>query len=409
MVVALDAPRSVVAQLAEFVAGLEPDEVEPSEAVELFAVFAELSRLGSAGQILLAPRVAESDSWRRAGHGSAASWMARASGTPTGEAITALETAQRLEALPATRDALRRGSLSGPQVREISAAATTDPEAEAELLEVADGCSVESLRGFCRQVTSVAGSAAAEQERYARVRRSRFLRHRSGPDGAVRGEFMLAPEAGARFVASLEQRADELSAEEADEADATNDPATTRSARRADALVDLVTHGVVGPGSTHSDGPPGRGVPATIVHLRVDATALRRGYVEHGEVCEIPDVGPVPVATARSLIPEAFLELLVTDGDDIVSVCHAGWGVPQHVRDALVDRDPRCAVPGCNLAVGLEVTTVDTPGADDLPMAFTRLARICGYHNFMKAYQGFTLRGGPVKWAWDPPPGYDSS
>lgn len=408
MTMVLESPRAAVAEIADFVARLAPEDIAPARAAELFEAFAELTRLGSAAQVLLAPLVAESDTWRRAGHGSAASWMARATGTPTGDAVATLETAERLESLPRTEAALRRGALSVPQLHAITSAATTDPAAEVELLDVAGTCGLEGLRGFCRQVKAVAGSAAAEMERYESVRRARFLHHRSGPDGAVRGEFSLAPDAGARFLASLEARAGELVA------------AARRGGRRdsvsacaADALVDLVTRGA-GPATTPEGAHP-LGATATshdsgttIVHLHVDATALRRGHVERGEVCEIPGVGPVPVATARALIPGSFFELLVADGFDVVSVCHAGWGVPEHVRDALVGRDPRCVVPECHVAWDLEIVQVDTPEADGEPMALARLARVCAYHDALKTYEGYTLTGGPVRWEWNPPSELDT-
>lgn len=231
-------PKRAVADITAYLARLEPDRVTTSQASELFGLFAELTRLGSAGQVLLAARVRESDAWKNEGHRSAASWVAQATGTGLGDAIATLETAERLEFLPQTTEALRNGTLSAPQVREIAAAAAARPSAEAELLEAASTCTLKGLKDRCRRVRAVAGSAAAENERYEAVRNGRFFRHWSDPDGGFRGEFKLTPDAGARLLSSLELRTNELF-DEARKAGNREAPA----AYAADALVELVTRG----------------------------------------------------------------------------------------------------------------------------------------------------------------------
>jgi hypothetical protein len=129
-----EVPRRAVNEIAAYLADLEPERITTTQATELFGLFAELTRLGSAGQVLLTPRVAQSDAWKNEGHRSAASWVARATGTGLGDAIATLETAERLQSLPRTTEALRNGTLSGAQVREIAAAASNRPAAELELL-----------------------------------------------------------------------------------------------------------------------------------------------------------------------------------------------------------------------------------------------------------------------------------
>ena len=385
-----------MSDVAAYLAQLEPERITSAQAAELFGLFAELTRLGSAGQVLLTPRVAQSDAWKREGHRSAASWVAKATGTGLGDAVATVETAERLQALPETTEALRNGTLSVSQVREIAAAAATRPSAERELLEAATTCTLKGLKDRCRRVRAAAGSADAENARYEAVRKSRFFRHWSDPDGAFRGEFKLTPDDGARMLSSLEMRANELF-DQARKAENRESPATYA----ADALVDLVTRRSV-------VGTPKAGGSSAVVHLRVDASALRRGYVEDGEVCEIPGVGPVPVSTARGLLSEAFLKVMVTDGVDVLSVCHVGRGVSAHVRSALDERDPTCVVPGCEVAMGLEIDHWQTAYADGGPTALSNLARLCHFHHAMKTYRGFELGGGPGKWEWEPPAELDS-
>jgi len=307
-----EVPRRAVSDISAYLARLEPERITSAQATELFGLFAELTRLGSAGQVLLGPRVAQSDAWKGEGHRSAASWVAKKTGTGLGDAIATLETAERLRSLPRTTEALRNGTLSGPQVREIAAAAVSHPSAEDELLEAASTGTLKGLKDLSRRVLAAAGSTQAENARYEAVRKSRFFRHWSDSDGAFRGEFKLTPDAGAMMLASLDVRANELF-DRARKSENHESPA----AYAADALVDLVTRS--------SEGGNGKSGGSVVVHLRVDAAALRRGHVEGGELCEIAGVGPVPVSTARSLLPESFLKIVVVDGS-MSSRC-ATWAV----------------------------------------------------------------------------------
>jgi Domain of unknown function (DUF222) len=392
---AFDVPRRAIEEIAAYLARLEPERITSAQAAELFGLFAELTRLASAGQVLLTPRVAESDTWMKEGHRSPESWMAKETGTGLGDAIATAETAQRLRALPKTTDALRRGALSAPQVREIAAAAAGSPSAEDELLEAATTGTLKGLKDRCRRVRATAGSAQAENARYEAIRKSRYFRHWSDGEGAFRGEFKLTPDDGARMLASLEVRANQLF-DTARQAGDREPPA----AYAADALVELVTRA---PG-----GATGRSTGDAVVHLRVDAGALRRGHVEGGEMCEIAGVGAVPVSTARQMLPESFLKILVVDGVDVLSVCHVGRAVPAHVRSAVEERDRVCVVPDCDVAMGLEIDHWQTDFADGGPTVLANLARLCHYHHSMKTHRGFTLKGGPGKWEWQPPPDFDS-
>src|SRR5438132_1416613 len=59
---------------------------------------------------------------------------------------------------------------------------------------------------------------------------------------------------------------------------------------------------------------PGRRGPKVMVQVRVDHAAWVRGHTEAGEVCEIPEAGPIPVATARALASDSILSAVVTKG-----------------------------------------------------------------------------------------------
>lgn len=72
------------------------------------------------------------------------------------------------------------------------------------------------------------------------------------------------------------------------------------------------------------DDEPSRRSPGATVHVVVDHGALTRGSLMDGETCEVPGIGPIPVATARALAEDAYLAALVTDGTDIKAVSHLG-------------------------------------------------------------------------------------
>jgi hypothetical protein len=284
--------------------------------------------------------------WRREGYRSVAAWMAAKTGTPVGSAVATLEMAKLFGDLPVLAAAFRDGLLSEVQAREIADVVSEVPEAEAQLVEAAGKLTLRALRDECQRVEAAA--LIDEEERHRRVHKHRHVR------GWVR-----------------------------------------RGAHAVDALVDLL-----GPDGA---GPAG---PGTIVPVVVDYDALVRGHTVSGERCEIPGVGPVPVSVARAMSEDAILKVLVTKGVDVVTVAHAGYTIPAHLRLALEVRDPTCIVPGCDFRWNLEI---------DHRNSFSRtrvtkledLARLCRWHHYQKTFLGYTYRGGPGTWEWLPPENRD--
>jgi hypothetical protein len=83
------------------------------------------------------------------------------------------------------------------------------------------------------------------------------------------------------------------------------------------------------------------------VKMTVDEVAVRRGYVEPGERCEIDGYGPVPVAIARVLLQDASVSLLVRDGSDIIATTRAKRTIPRGLRRRLEHRYPVCGNHDC--------------------------------------------------------------
>ncbi len=185
------------------VRGLEPEKLACSDAAVLFDVFSALERAAVAGKTLLAPRAADSGVWKTKGHRSPAAWVAEVTGSGLGEAIGMLETAQRLQELPETTAAFRRGELSAPQVREIATTAAGNPSTEGELLAAAGRNGLKGLKEHCGRVRARSAGEAAARARYEEIRKSRFLRTWTDQDGAGRVEAKLAPDDMGRFMSAI--------------------------------------------------------------------------------------------------------------------------------------------------------------------------------------------------------------
>ena len=269
--------------LADELANADPDRVTTSQAAEIVTMCGEVERFVLATKVLFSNRAAQGITWRDEGHRSAASWMAETSGTGIGDAINAIETSVALQSLPETTEALRRGELSGPQLKIIAGAAAENPRTETELLKAAAEQSLKGLKEQAAQVRAVVGSAEQEKARYAAIHAARYVRHWADPDGAFRLDAKLTPVDGAKLLSALKKEAD-FRFEAARKAEQHENP----SAYSADALVALVT------GEAAAVPKDGRRSPtpgATVV-IRVDARALRRGYAKEGETCLIPGWAP---------------------------------------------------------------------------------------------------------------------
>jgi hypothetical protein len=356
------------------------------EAARLVALFTEAERVMAAGRTLAVRQVEESNVWQRAGHRTAAAWVASTIGAPVGQAIGVLETARRLEGLPSTREAFRAGLLSEAQAREISDAASTDPRSERQLLDTARTESLRTLQEQCRRVRAAA--ASDERDAYEALRRRRYFRHWTEGDGAVRLDARLTPDAGAAVIAAVEARQERILAQ-ARRCGRRESPA----AYAADALVELARPS----GSDRSAGP------RAMVHVLVDHEALRSGRASVDQRCEIPGIGRIPAATARALTSDAIIKAVVTKGSDVQEVVHLGRTVPAHVRTALEVRDPVCVVPGCDVRTHLEIDHYRIPWADGGGTEMNNLARLCHWHHHLKTHCGYRLDGGPGGWIWQTP------
>ena len=370
----------VLGELEQISQELVPRTFDAQRAVALFGDAARAERLCSAIKARLARRIEETKLWRDSGHRSAAHWVAEATGETVGAASRALETARALEQLPETNAAFRAGELSGTQAAEIAGAAGAVPHAERELLETAAETSVKGLRDRCRQVR--AGAEADDRAWARRLHVERKAHEWTDPDGAYRIEARLTPDAGARFSSAWKAHVDRIFCDA--RRAGRREP---RAAYAADALVALASEGPCKP---------------VEVRVTVDSAALARGHTTAGERCEIDRVGPVPVTTARALLDDASVAVMVSDGDDITAVSSPKRTIPAKLRRALEARYPSCGVKSCANDQFLEVDHV-IPIEEHGETNILNTWRICSHHHDLKTYGGWRVVGEPGTWDLVPP------
>jgi hypothetical protein len=368
-----------------------------------------------------------------------------------------LRTARHLRSLPGTEEAVREGRLSGEQVAVIADAAAARPEAERSLLDAAGRQPLGTLKLNCRRVLATSDD---QRTSYDNVRKSRYFRHWIEGSGAIRIDGRFTPDAGAALIAAVKSQADKLESDarragitesrQSIEADAlvqlTRGTASSQSARGngtaagdgkgigtkasrgADISDDEIStndtsddHGEIrgaaedARSAPHPISPIGETVgtvgervtgPTAMVHVRVDHAALVRGHVEVGETCEIPGVGPIPVEVAEALAVDSILSVLVTDGVDVTTVAHSGRSIPTALKRALLERDPTCVIPGCEVRTDLEIDHV-VPYSQGGVASLENLVRLCHWHHYLKTHHRYRIRPGEVgesKWMWEPPP-----
>jgi hypothetical protein len=444
--------RDQLTGLAGLVEQFEPDRYRGEDARVLTELFAWGEKLCATGRALAAARVADTGSWQTSGEPDAASWLARLSGQTPAQAAGAIRTARRFRTQPDLDAAARAGRLSDAQQVAVGAAAAGAPHTTGELLDRAGVDTLAGLQQRSRQIRLGASSADEESARYRRCHQARYLRVWTDDNGTGRLSGSFTPDALAEIRAALApfqhqiftaaRRAGTRERRECHTADAlvamaraathqapaphtTNNPTTrSDSAGGADPAggapaepgpdVPFPLPGSprgAGPGTVLPGSPPPAGAepglpdrgrrPATII-VRIDHAALIRGWRHADECCEIDGIGPVPVATVRAMMTDAFLAAVVTDGTDVRSVAHLGRAVTATQRTALIARDPQCVIPGCHTRHDLEIDHVQN-WATTKTTTLDNLARLCHHHHALKTYEGWQLHGPPGHWTWHPP------
>jgi len=342
--------------------------------------WARISHAADAAMALAAARLASCSLPASTGARDAADLVAKTTGVTSAAAKDAIARGSGLASHDKTRAAATNGELSVAQTSAITDAIAVNGGAEAGLLLAAARSSVGELRHAC--AAKKAEKQDLEQiER--RIHAARCVRRWRDAEGAehlhatgTKRDLALVDQALKRGTDEQFTRARHAGVREPLEAYA------------FDALVAMASAVIEGPADVSNRRDPIR----NLAILRLDVGPLVRGRVRPGETCEIAGLGPVSVATAREMLGESILKLVLTNGVEVRSVTHLGRGPNTAQKVALLWEQPVCAREGCGRRARLEYDHID--GAEYRKTRHTRvdeLTPLCDPDHDLKTYQGWAL------------------
>ena len=311
----------------------------------------------------------ERDCALRWGYARTTDWLVAVCGTDRRTAREYVRVAKRLISWRRVAEALALRRLSYTQVREITRA--EESEDEARLLSFALGRTTRQIEQHVRQLRS---SRCADLDAANHGRAKRSFQYFHDEIGSVRFFGRVPADQGAALIEAIETAAEDLDGTPDDPSCRPGRSRPPLSARRADALVDLVTGG----GAT------------TQVVLHADPEALactaERAEQRAGKVLYLRDGPAIPSALARRLACDCRVSF------DDLNHGRAQRLVSARQRAALELRDGRvCAFPGCDRTHGLQahhLTHWIHGGRTDLD----NLALLCTAHHHLLHEGRFTAR-----------------
>ena len=343
---------------------------------------------------MAANQVAEAGAWFRIPYKSPAHYAAAREAKPVNDAARLMNSVEAMKQLPHVEAAYRRGALNDEQAQQVVSAASTSPDQQEYLLQVAEN---EALIEFQRECARVRSAALSEEQRQKNAHSRRFLHNWVDFDGAFRLSGRFTTEAGAEILSALEpfrQQVADRSSRRGRRGKIGN------GAAMADALIELAKHPAREAETRSAPAPGGDS-------RHVDLAALDRGYLLAGEVCEVHRVGPVTVETVRKWMSQADAQLnaIIYEDGRLKDVHRIGrTTIPAKVMTALTARDRYCVVPGCGEIYDLQIDHV-IPVERDGPTTLYNLCRICTWHHYLKAQHGYILRRRLGHWLFESPGG----
>ena len=372
---------------------LDPKSLDKDQANELFEEFVLIERLGAAGKSLAGLQAADTKAWWI--HRSPAHYMADKSKCTVNHAAYLLDAVEDMQHLPETEKAFKSGALTEMQAIEVVSAAMMDNASEQYLLELAE---LESMARLHEQASRVRAAAMSEEEKTRRAHKRRELRHWTDIEGVFRLAARMTSESGAVVMACLQPFLQEITRK------AAKDKVKERAAAQlADALVAMAEKSRCVPPDAFRPGP------GAVVHLRLDYAAIERGYLEQGDICEVPGIGPIPLKAAKAFLGDSYRVGILMNGEDIRSVKGLGHSIPDRLRRGVYERDNlRCVVPGCSTDYcGHQIDHVEEVEKGG-PTKLYNLALLCRWHHSLKTHHGYRLQHYRHRWIWlgpnDPPP-----
>jgi hypothetical protein len=401
--------------------GSDPDVID--DLGDEIAMLAAHIHAGTHRLLALLARFDRLRGWEPAGHQSCAHWLSFRTGLDLGTAREHVRVARALEELPKTGSAMARGELSFSQVRALTRVA--EAETEADLLDLATGCTTAQLERMVRAWKK--GSRADEAEWERERHRSRAFSVFPDDDGMYAVQGRLDPEVGALLMRAVEAASDALyrerrwTLEEAGDAAHPVAPVVTldtkreAAQRRADA-VGLLAERALATGFGASDADPveaqsepgprseleapisGTRAERYQVVLHVDPDTLAKD-TESGR-SELEDGTRVSAETSRRLSCDtSVVRLTRSDGGSsgsgnghrapALNVGRRTRTISPALRRALDVRDRGCRFPGCGLRFTEAHHVVHWADGGETSLENTLL--LCRYHHRLVHEEGWTI------------------
>lgn len=428
--------RAIKAHLAALAKDFDPDALTVAQAAEAITLLAAIEKAAAGLRLLLSRRVDNESLFGESGDRSAAEWLARQTGQSTGDAARDLECSRRLRELPDAADAVRNGEFSSDQAKSLADGASADPAAEQELLDTAR---TGSLGELARKAKARKAAALGDDDARARAaQKNRSFTGGTNELGEGWGRFNGPAHLTARLNAQIKpfielafakarregrrERADALAFDafmayaglldldlDAEPGTSTHPEAPNTGTGRDDDGSDNAASGPApaptGPTPPASAPAPSPRAPiradARII-MRVDLPALRRGHTLPGELCDIHGYGPVSIADLKALLPDAAIDVVLTNGRDVFNVTHLGRHTTAHQQVVLDLLNFGCTRQGCPATRHLQVDH----RIDWHKIQVTELANLdwlCPHDHRLKTHEGWQLEPGIGKRPLRPP------
>lgn len=321
-------------------------------------------------------RVGELDrreAWKSWECRSMAHWLSWKCGVGLRAAHDQVRVARALEALPAITEAFAAGTISYSKVRALVRVAT--PESDADLVDLArcgTAAHIERIVAGYEQVRRLCdGDLAAAQVT------ARGIWVETLADGTVELRVRLTPDTAVAVLAEVDARAAEMGPPTA------GDEREPFSARRADALVEIVT-------AARAERTGAPTVCDIVVHA--DLETLSDGVPGR---CESSDGTGFSMQTLQRLACDGRVQLIVEREGRTIDVGRSTRKIPAALRRALAERDEgRCRWPGCESRFGVEIHHLVywTHGG---PTDRSNLVSLCWRHHRSVHERGWHLSGDP--------------
>lgn len=321
----------------------------------------------------------------RTGQRQARQHLAAATGVGIGRAGARIDAARKISSCPEADAAARGGQLSDDQALLLSDAIADNPDCAGRLV---DKARTASLRELADEVARARAEDRDQEQRRQAVRAARSLRSWTNSDGTWHMHAEGLPEDGARVMAAIRREVDTIF----------RDARAHGRHEKAEAYAFDGLAALAGGNGTKKG-------PRTDILVRVDLSALLRGYQVAGETCEIVGFGPVSAQAVVDMMDcgDPFLKAIVTKASDVVSVTHLGRRPNAFQASALDWLFPTCAAQGCPTRAEHLQSDHREDWSRTHVTVLHLLDRLCRFHHDLKTYEGWSLLPGRGKRPFVPP------